>query len=156
MRADTHPSVIYISYNGIVPKTSEYVQPRVKIEISYLSMDESVEEKQLRSLISESVKDIEGITEDFMTVIPTRTFLEKIFLLHEEFQRVKPRNYRMSRHLQPVVFFFHFKPLYGHGFVVVVVGVSVNLLTIESILIGGFVVVDNFHQPDAPPCCFCV
>lgn len=99
MRADTHPSVIYISYNSIVPETSEYVQPKVKIEISCLSMDEPVEEKQLRSLISESVKDIEDITAKFMTVIPTRTFLEKIFLLHEEFQREKPRNYRMSRHL---------------------------------------------------------
>jgi len=35
------------------------------------------------------------------TVIPTRTFLEKAFLLHEEFQRPpdKMRSERMSRHL---------------------------------------------------------
>ena len=33
------------------------------------------------------------------TVVPTRTFLEKIFLLAEEFQKDKPRSVRMSRHL---------------------------------------------------------
>ena len=33
------------------------------------------------------------------TVVPTRTFLEKLFLLAEEFQKEKPRNVRMSRHL---------------------------------------------------------
>lgn len=33
------------------------------------------------------------------TVVPTRTFLEKIFLLAEEFQKEKPRSLRMSRHL---------------------------------------------------------
>ena len=33
------------------------------------------------------------------TVVPTRTFLEKLFLLAEEFQKEKPRSVRMSRHL---------------------------------------------------------
>ena len=33
------------------------------------------------------------------TVVPTRTFLEKVFLLHEEFQKDYPRHKRMSRHL---------------------------------------------------------
>ena len=31
--------------------------------------------------------------------MPTRTFLEKLFLLAEEFQKEKPRSVRMSRHL---------------------------------------------------------
>lgn len=35
----------------------------------------------------------------FKTVVPTRTFLEKMFLLHEEFQKERPRSLRMSRHL---------------------------------------------------------
>lgn len=99
LRADTHPSVIYLNYHSVVPETSAYVQPRVKIEISCLSMDEPVEEKRLCSLISESVADVEDVVVDFKTVIPTRTFLEKIFLLHEEFQKEQPRSYRMSRHL---------------------------------------------------------
>ena len=33
------------------------------------------------------------------TVVPTRTFLEKLFLLAEEFQKDMPRSVRMSRHL---------------------------------------------------------
>ena len=36
---------------------------------------------------------------DIRTVTPSRTFLEKAFLLSEEFQKEKPRSRRMSRHL---------------------------------------------------------
>lgn len=99
MRADSHPSVIYVNYESIVPEVSEYLQPRVKIEISSLSMDEPVEEKLLCSLISENVSEVEDMNVVFKTVVPTRTFLEKVFLLHEEFQKDNPRCYRMSRHL---------------------------------------------------------
>lgn len=99
LRADAHPSVIYVNYKSVVAETSEYLLPRIKIEISCLSMDEPVEERTIRSFISETVPDAEDVTVKFNTVIPTRTFLEKIFLLHEEFQKDKPRSYRMSRHL---------------------------------------------------------
>lgn len=99
LRADTHPSVVYVSYNSVLPETSDYVQPRVKIEISCLSMDEPVENLTLSSFISTSVSDVEYLSVNFNTVIPTRTFLEKMFLLHEEFSKETPRSYRMSRHL---------------------------------------------------------
>lgn len=99
LRADTHPSVVYVSYNSVLPETSDYVLPRVKIEISCLSMDEPVENLTLNSFISASVSDVEDINVNFNTVVPTRTFLEKMFLLHEEFKKEKPRSYRMSRHL---------------------------------------------------------
>ncbi|MGM9748149.1 MAG: nucleotidyl transferase AbiEii/AbiGii toxin family protein [Candidatus Cryptobacteroides sp.] len=99
LRADTHPSVLYVNYKSIVPETSEYVVSRVKIELSCLSMDEPVEKKTIRSFIAESVPNSEELAVDFPTVVPTRTFLEKLFLLHEEFQRPKPRSLRMSRHL---------------------------------------------------------
>ena len=99
LRADTHPSVVYVSYNSVLPETSDYVQPRVKIEISCLSMDEPVENLKLSSFISTSVSDVEDLSVNFNTVIPTRTFLEKMFLLHEEFSKKTPRSYRMSRHL---------------------------------------------------------
>jgi len=99
MRADSHPSVLYVNYDSIIPEVSEYLKPRVKIEISCLSMDEPVESKNLRSFISECVPLAEDMSVCFKTVVPTRTFLEKVFLLHEEFQKEKPRCYRMSRHL---------------------------------------------------------
>ena len=62
-------------------------------------MDEPVEELVLTSFISDSVPESEDVEVRFKTVIPTRTFLEKIFLLHEEFQKEQARSYRMSRHL---------------------------------------------------------
>lgn len=65
MRADTHPSVVYVNYNSIVPETAEYLQPRVKIEISCLSMDEPVQQKTLRSFISEVVPESEDVTVNF-------------------------------------------------------------------------------------------
>ncbi len=40
-----------------------------------------------------------GAGSKIKTVLPTRTFLEKMFLLAEEFQKERPRSVRMSRHL---------------------------------------------------------
>jgi len=36
------------------------------------------------------------------TVLPIRTFLEKAFLLNEEYQKKVPRSERMSRHLYDI------------------------------------------------------
>lgn len=102
LRATTHPSTIFVRYKSILPEESRYIEPKVKIEISCLSMDEPVENKILRSLMSDILKNEEDINVKFPTVIPTRTFLEKIFLLHEEFQKEKPRSTRMSRHLYDI------------------------------------------------------
>lgn len=99
LRADTHPSVLYVNYKSVLPETSEYILSRVKIEISCLSMNEPIEEKIISSFISEVKPDTDEVRVKFKTVLPTRTFLEKIFLLHEEFQKEKPRSKRMSRHL---------------------------------------------------------
>jgi Domain of unknown function (DUF1814). len=99
LRADSHPSVLFVNYESILPEVSEYLLPRVKIEISCLSMNEPVEEKTIRSFISEVKPEVDEVQVNFKTVIPTRTFLEKIFLLHEEFQKEYPRSKRMSRHL---------------------------------------------------------
>lgn len=99
LRADTHPSVLYVNYKSVLPETSEYILSRVKIEISCLSMNEPIEEKIISSFISEVKPDADEVRVKFKTVLPTRTFLEKIFLLHEEFQKESPRSKRMSRHL---------------------------------------------------------
>lgn len=99
LRADTHPSVLYVNYKSVLPETSEYILSRVKIEISCLSMNEPIEEKIISSFISEVKPDTDEVRVKFKTVLPTRTFLEKIFLLHEEFQKENPRSKRMSRHL---------------------------------------------------------
>lgn len=102
LQATTHPSTIFVRYKSVLPEESEYIEPKVKIEISCLSMDEPVEEKTLRSFMANVLKEEEDVEVRFPTVVPTRTFLEKIFLLHEEFQKENPRSKRMSRHLYDI------------------------------------------------------
>ncbi len=99
LRADTHPSTIYLNYISIFPNLSPYISPKVKIEFGSLSMDEPVKEKTIRSYYSEYDPKCDDISVQFKTVVPTRTFLEKMFLLHEEFRKEHPRSLRMSRHL---------------------------------------------------------
>lgn len=56
--------------------------------------------RHISSLIGDSFDGEDADAESFVrTVVPTRTFLEKLFLLAEEFQKEKPRSVRMSRHL---------------------------------------------------------
>lgn len=98
--SDKDPTVILLHYPSIVENTISYIPPRVKIEISCLSMDEPTEERQIRSLIGETFEDEDTDANcKIRTVVPTRTFLEKLFLLAEEFQKEMPRSVRMSRHL---------------------------------------------------------
>lgn len=98
--SDKDPTVILLHYPSIIEDTASYIPPRVKIEISCLSMDEPTEVCEIQSLIGQS---FEGEDYDadckIKTVVPTRTFLEKMFLLAEEFQKDNPRSMRMSRHL---------------------------------------------------------
>lgn len=101
---DKDPNVIFVKYPSLYLGQESYAAPVVKIEISVLSMAEPYEIKPISSLIHQ-VFSTDGITvdEDFAmeikTVSPARTFLEKAFLLCEEFQKEKPRTRRMSRHL---------------------------------------------------------
>jgi hypothetical protein len=63
-------------------------------------MDEPTELISLESMIHEVYPnyDMDAIVQA-RTVRPTRTFLEKAFLLCEEFQKDKPRTLRITRHL---------------------------------------------------------
>ncbi|WP_373727430.1 nucleotidyl transferase AbiEii/AbiGii toxin family protein [Bacteroides heparinolyticus] len=98
--SDKDPTVILLHYPSILEDTINYIPPRVKIEISCLSMDEPTEMRHISSLIGDSFDGEDVDAESLIkTVIPTRTFLEKLFLLAEEFQKEKPRSVRMSRHL---------------------------------------------------------
>ena len=96
---DSDPVVIEIYY-PIKVKSDGYVRPVVKVEISCLSMKEPYEVKRIASLVGEKFPMIEDETfAHIPTITPTRTFLEKAFLLNEEYQRRSPRTDRMSRHL---------------------------------------------------------
>lgn len=98
--SDKDPSVILVHYNSILKTTNEYIPPRVKIEISCLSMNEPTEDRLISSYVEQTFPGEDDTTSaTIRTVVPTRTFLEKAFLLCEEFQKKEPRHIRMSRHL---------------------------------------------------------
>lgn len=100
--SDKDPQVIEIQYNSVID-TSEYLPQRVLIEVSSRSLMEPIEERQINSILSENFPQQSFVTFPFAipTVLPQRTFLEKIFLLHEEFSQEieKIRIDRLSRQL---------------------------------------------------------
>ena len=97
---DADPTVLLVDYKTISDFASPYVPSRVKVELSCLSMDEPFEMKSITSFISASFPDEDEDTESVIPVVlPSRTFLEKAFLLNEEFQKEEPRSLRMTRHL---------------------------------------------------------
>ena len=61
--SDKDPTVILLHYPSILEDTINYIPPRVKIEISCLSMDEPTELRQIHSLIGESFdgEDTDGV-----------------------------------------------------------------------------------------------
>ena len=98
---DKDPSVIFVQYPSLYNSDAPYAIPTVKIEISVLSMAEPYEMKRISSLVEQVYKneDVDSdIVQTIKTVSPARTFLEKAFLLCEEYQKKEPRTYRMSRH----------------------------------------------------------
>jgi Nucleotidyl transferase AbiEii toxin, Type IV TA system len=104
--SDQDPIIIQVSYPNVIPRPSEYVLPRVLIEIGCRSLREPFTLKSFGSLVDEHYPDKEFSAPMFQvpTVNPERTFLEKLFLLHEEFHKPieKIRVERLSRHLYDV------------------------------------------------------
>lgn len=100
--SDKDPQVIEIHYNSVID-TSEYLPQRVLIEVSSRSLMEPMEERQINSILSDNFSQQNFATLPFSiaTVLPQRTFLEKVFLLHEEFSQdiEKIRVDQLSRHL---------------------------------------------------------
>lgn len=99
------PHRIELEYKSIV-EPGEYIPQRVIIELGARALLEPNEQKTIQSIIGQ-IYPVQAFTIqpfEVIVVVPTKTFLEKIMLLHEEF--LKPieniRHYRMSRHLYDV------------------------------------------------------
>ncbi len=71
------------------------------------SLTEPTSNRSINSIISTQFPSMKFASDPktIPVVLPQRTFLEKIFLLHEEFSQKseKIRNYRLSRHLYDLV-----------------------------------------------------
>ncbi len=103
--SDQDPIIIEIIYPNIT-EHSEYLLPRVLVEIGCRSLREPYTNRAICSIIGEEFKgrSFEDQPVHVPSVNPERTFLEKLFLLHEEFQRPadKIRVKRLSRHLYDI------------------------------------------------------
>lgn len=108
----TDPEVINISYDSVLFFSidgidgNRYILPKVKVEVSGRSMSEPVSDIAIDSMIDQVYPKAPFAEPKFMVraVLPERTFLEKLFLLHEEFAKPKDliRVERMSRHLYDI------------------------------------------------------
>ena len=100
----TDPEVITITYHSLY-EISPYIKNTVKIEISGRSMMEPIEKKAINAAIDVHFSKAPFAEKPFEVnaVIPERTFLEKVFLLHEEFRKNEVRVERMSRHIYDLV-----------------------------------------------------
>ena len=98
----TDPHSLNLNYHSLVQKL-DYITPAVKLEVSARSLMEPAEERDIQSIVGSYFPELSFSDSPVRinTVIPKRTFLEKAFLLHEEFQRNPDdlRSERMSRHL---------------------------------------------------------
>ncbi len=103
--SDQDPRIIEVYYHTVI-NSPGYIMPRVQIEIGCRSLKEPFTVKAIKTLIDEQFPDASFAEEAIKVpcVNPERTFLEKIFLLHEEFQRPKDkiRVDRLSRHLYDI------------------------------------------------------
>lgn len=86
--------------------TPGYLEPKIQLEIGSRSLKEPFMFQTISSLVDKAYPNSDFAQDAFQvpTVNPERTLLEKIFLLHEEFQRPaeKMRMNRLSRHLYDI------------------------------------------------------
>lgn len=96
------PNTLEIYYNSVVPVSDAYIQQRVLLEMGARSLTEPAEPKSIVSFVDEKYKDLPFAEPAFVVqvVVPTRTFIEKALLLHEEFSKPidKIRTDRLTRH----------------------------------------------------------
>ena len=102
---DQDPLIIEIYYDTLTDPIP-YLKPRVLIDIGSRSLIEPFNERSFTSMIGEKYQGKAFADNNIVipSVNPQRTFLEKIFLLHEEFQLPieKIKVERKSRHLYDV------------------------------------------------------
>lgn len=99
---DKDPQIIEIHYQSVLD-TERYLPQKVLIEVGSRSLTEPTEKREINSIFSSLFPDLNFADKPFSiaTVLPQRTFLEKVFLLHEEFSQApeKIRTNRLTRHL---------------------------------------------------------
>jgi hypothetical protein len=100
--SDQDSEIIFINYRSVFEE-EKYLPDRVQIEIGARSLNEPLINRSTGSIIDGTFSDSEFVEETFdsKSIVLEKTFLEKLILLHEEFQKPakKIRIQLMSRHL---------------------------------------------------------
>jgi hypothetical protein len=102
----SEPARLQIIYDSLI-EIDDYLKPRVLLETGSRSLREPFEYRDITSIIGTEFPQFTGLAKPFRipAVSPARTLLEKMFLLHEEFQKreiEKIKHDRMSRHLYDI------------------------------------------------------
>ncbi len=102
-RPDTDPQTLHVKYPSLY-EPNPYIAEEVKIEVSVRSLQAPYSQVPVQSILTQENPSDAYPEEPVIVeaVEPRKTFLEKIFLLHEEFGKpdaTKIRSERMSRHL---------------------------------------------------------
>ena len=100
----TDPEVININYDSVLSFSidgtgdNRYILPKVKVEISGRSMSEPISDVLIDSMIDQVYPKAPFAESKFKVraVLPERTFLEKLFLLHEEFAKPEASLYQKN------------------------------------------------------------
>lgn len=97
------PRHIYIQYQSVLPVFLDYIKPTITLEVGARSLMEPSVEIPVKTIIQEALPQIntDVVSVNVTTAAPQKTFLEKLFLLHELFSvehDTLPAK-RRSRHL---------------------------------------------------------
>ena len=95
------PRQIRFHYRSVFDKGIAYLRPDVILEVGARSLLEPSEPRIIRSIVEETIPLSPIGNSHVRTAIPAKTFLEKIFLLHELFAQpnVRKSAERKSRHI---------------------------------------------------------
>ena len=105
-RPDTDPQTLLVKYPSLY-ESNTYISEVVKIEVSVRSLRVPFTTVEVQSILNAvNPKDVYSEKPFALEVVEAKkTFLEKIFLLHEEFSKpdkTKVNTQRMSRHLYDI------------------------------------------------------
>jgi hypothetical protein len=103
--SDQDPETIQVNYRSLYEEVS-YLPNNIKIEVSARSLIEPNQEVSIQSWVDQQYPSAQFAEQQFTVnaTNPQKTFLEKLILLHEEFEKPtgKIRHLRMSRHFYDI------------------------------------------------------
>lgn len=99
------PRQIFVKYKSLFETELMYVKPQIILEIGARSLIEPTQKAMINSMVALEFPTVQTsvVKAEIITAIPAKTFLEKVFLLHELFTtNACCKAERKSRHLYDI------------------------------------------------------